>query len=166
VRVTDFGIMRARVRRQRPSGEIALKGKTSYMSPEYLEHKPYDRRSDVWSLGVVLWELLTGQRLFRKPRETDTMLAILHDPIPAPSTFVDSIDRRLDDIVGRAVTRSVGERYATADEMARDLEAYRTSTGSVSPTDVGGWLREILPDSLPALTARIDAILCRRSARG
>jgi serine/threonine protein kinase len=164
VRVTDFGIMRARVRRQRPSAESALKGKTGYMSPEYLERKPYDRRSDVWSLGVVLWELLTGQRLFRKSREADTMLAILHEPIPAPSSLAGNVDRRLDDIVAHAVTRCVEERYATAAEMARELEAYLASTEGVGPTDVGGWLHEVLPDSLTTLTALVDATLCRRSA--
>jgi len=153
------------VRRQHPSGEIALKGQTAYMSPEYLEHRPYDRRSDVWTLGVVLWELLTGRRLFRKPSEAETLLAIVQEPIPAPSAFVSGIDRKLDDIVARAVSRSVDARYATADEMGRDLAAHGAGAGSASPPDVGRWLREILPDSLPTLTALVDATRCRPAVR-
>jgi EAL domain-containing protein (putative c-di-GMP-specific phosphodiesterase class I) len=158
VRVTDFGIMRARVRRQRPSGQTVLKGKVAYMSPEYLARKPYDRRSDVWTLGVVLWELLTGLRLFRKQSEADTSAAVLFEPVPVPSAFSRNIDPRLDDIVAKAVARNVDERYATAYEMAQNLEAYLASNGDpVGPSDVGGWLRQILPDSLPMLTALVEA---------
>jgi serine/threonine protein kinase len=162
VRVTDFGIMRARVRRQRPSGQTVLKGKLAYMSPEYLNRKPYDRRSDVWTLGVVLWELLTGSRLFRKPSEAESFTAVLREPVPPPSAFARNIDRRLDHIVGKAVARDVGERYANANEMAESLEAYLAcSGGAVASSDVGGWLRQILPDSLPTLTALVDATRSR-----
>jgi serine/threonine protein kinase len=164
VRVTDFGIMRARVRRQRPSGQTVLKGKVAYMSPEYLARKPYDRRSDVWTLGVVFWELLTGYRLFRQRSETDSLTAVLSQPIRPPSDFSGNIDRRLDDIIKRAVTRNVDERYPTAHAMAQDLEAYLACTGGVvAPSDVGGWLRQILPDSLPTLTALVDAARGRGS---
>jgi serine/threonine protein kinase len=158
VRVTDFGIMRARVRRQRPSGQMVLKGKTPYMSPEYVGRKPYDRRSDVWTLGVVLWELLTGMQLFRKQREADTFSAIQCEPVPRPSTLCCTIDGRLDDIVATAMARNVDERYATAHEMAQDIEAYLACSGSaVQPSDIGGWLREILPRSRPTLTALVEA---------
>jgi len=162
VRVTDFGIMRARVRRQRPSGQTVLKGKFAYMSPEYLAHKPYDRRSDVWTLGVVLWEMLTGLRLFRKENDADTLGAVLGELVPPPSAFSRHISPRLDGIVARALARSVDERYATASEMATDLEAtLACSGGAVSPSDVGGWLRQILPDSLPTLMALVEATRSR-----
>jgi serine/threonine-protein kinase len=158
VRVTDFGIMRARVRRQRPSGETVLKGKVAYMSPEYLARKPYDRRSDVWTLGVVLWELLTGVRLFLKESQEDTITAVLKESILPPSAFSRSVDRRLDDVLAKALTRNVDQRYATADEMAQDLEAYLgCNGGTVEPSHVSGWLREILPDSLPNLTKLVEA---------
>jgi eukaryotic-like serine/threonine-protein kinase len=158
VRVTDFGIMRARVRRQRPSGQTVLKGKTAYMSPEYLARKPYDRRSDVWTLGVVLWELLTGLRLFRRQSEADTCGAVQRGPVPPPSSLFCNIDRSLDDIVAKAMARDVDDRYPTAHEMAQNLEAYLACSGSaVQPSDVGGWLREILPDSRPTLTALVEA---------
>jgi eukaryotic-like serine/threonine-protein kinase len=162
VRVTDFGIMRARVRRQRPSGENALKGKAAYMSPEYLARKPYDRRSDVWTLGVVLWELLTGLRLFRKKSEAATFAAIQCEAVPPPSAFTPGVDRRLDDIVAKAMARNVDERYVTAHEMAQNIEAYLArGGGAVEPSDVSAWLREILPGSRPALTALVEATRSR-----
>jgi serine/threonine protein kinase len=162
VRVTDFGIMRARLRRQRPSGQTVLKGKFAYMSPEYLARRPYDRRSDVWTLGVVLWELLTGSRLFRKDNEADTLAAVTCETVPPPSTFAPSIDPRLDELVVKALVRNVDERYPTALEMAKDLEAYLASSGGeVGPSDIGAWLRQILPDSLPRLTALVEATRSR-----
>jgi serine/threonine-protein kinase len=158
VRVTDFGIMRARVRRQRPSGETVLKGKAAYMSPEYLERRPYDRRSDVWTLGVVLWELLTGQRLFRRETEGDTFSAVLCQPIAPASTFASNVDARLDEIIARALSRDVEERYASAHDMAQKLEAYLACNGgAVGAPDVGAWLRNILPDSLPMLTSIVES---------
>jgi serine/threonine-protein kinase len=158
VRVTDFGIMRARVRRQRPSGQTVFKGKTAYMSPEYLARKPYDRRSDLWTLGVVLWELLTGLRLFRKDNVADTCAAIQCEPVPPPSAILCNVDRRLDEIVAKAMARDVDERYVTGHEMAESLEAYLASGRSaVQASDVGDWLREILPDSRPMLTALVEA---------
>jgi eukaryotic-like serine/threonine-protein kinase len=157
VRVTDFGIMRARARRQRETAQTVLKGKVAYMSPEYLGCKPYDRRSDVWALGVVLWELLTGSRLFRRQGEADTLSAVASAPIPRPSTLCSNVDRRLDDIIGKALARNVNQRYQTAHDMAQDLEAYLAHCGGAGAPDVGAWLRQLLPDSLPNLTALVEA---------
>ncbi len=134
-----------------------LKGKAAYMSPEYFGSKPYNRRSDVWALGVVLWELLTGCRLFGKKRETDTFSAVLSAPIPRPSTLCGNVDRRLDDIIGKALARNVDQRYQTAHDMAQDLEAYLAHSGGAGAADVGAWLRELLPHSLPKLTALVEA---------
>jgi serine/threonine-protein kinase len=162
VRITNFGITRARVRPQRRAGERVLKGKTTYMSPEYLERKPCDQRSDVWTLGVVLWELLTGLRLFRKESERGTLTAVLREPVLPPSVFFPGIDRRLDAIVAKAVTRDVDERYASAHDMGQSLEAYLAcSGGSVGALDVGAWLRHLLPSSLPTLAAIVEATLSR-----
>ena len=164
VRVTDFGIMRARTRRQWPSGEKLLKGKVGYMSPEYLRRAPYDRRTDVWSLGVVLWELLTGSRLFPQPRECDVAAAVLEGPIPPPSTERHAISRALDAIVARSVTRNVsGGRYKTADEMVQDLHAYLACEGVVGTWDVGAWLHQLRPDSLQSQTELIEAARLRRA---
>lgn len=157
VRITDFGVAQGRGRRQQTRGRT-LKGKLSYMSPEYLSHRPYDRRSDVWALGVVLWEVLTGQRLFRRGSDAATVAAILDEGIPAPSTVRGDVDRRLDDIVLTALRRDPDRRYATALELGAELEKYVAHRRQmVASRDVGRWLSELLPQSLPTLNALMDS---------
>jgi serine/threonine protein kinase len=144
------------------SCELCFELATGGMSTEYLERRPYDRRSDVWTLGVVLWELLTGLRLFRKESDGATFAAILCEPVARPSEFAKSIDGRLDAVVAKAVARRVDERCASAYDMAQNLEAYPACTGgAVEPADVGGWLRDILQDSLPTLTSLMEATRAR-----
>jgi len=157
VRITDFGVAQGRGRRQQTRGRT-LNGKLSYMSPEYLSHRPFDRRSDVWALGVVLWEMLTGQRLFRRDSDAATVAAILDEVIPAPSTVRSDVDRRLDDIVLTALHRDPQRRYATALELGAELQEYVAQRRQmVSNRDVGQWLSDLLPQSLPTLNGLMDA---------
>jgi serine/threonine protein kinase len=88
----DFGVARAfgRVAHTSPGG---LKGKIDYMSPEQASAEEVDHRADVFALGVVLWEALTGRRLFRRETELATMRAIVDDPIPHPSEMATTIPR-------------------------------------------------------------------------
>jgi serine/threonine protein kinase len=152
VRVTDFGIVRARVRRQAPSGAV-LKGKVPYMSPEYLSREPYDRRSDVWAMGVVLWELLTGSRLFRKGSDPDTVCSILTMPVPPPSNLASDVDRRLDAIALKALARNVDDRYRSARELANDLEEWLSrESRSLTSSEIGAWLERMLPGSRAAMS--------------
>ena len=88
-----------------------IKGKLSYMSPEQLNQQSVDCRSDIWGLGVVTWELLTGRRLFRAASEGETVLSVLSRPIPPPSRFAGGVPRQLDAIVLRALSRDVETRY-------------------------------------------------------
>lgn len=163
VRVTDFGIVRARVRKQAPSG-MALKGKLPYMSPEYLGRKPYDRRSDVWAMGVVLWEMLTGSRLFRKDSDASTVRAIVSAPVPPPSQLVSDIDKRLDAIVQKALNRNVEGRYRTARELANDLEEWiARERRAVTPSDVGTWLEGLTPTGKADLSRLVNS--ARKGAR-
>jgi serine/threonine-protein kinase len=147
VRLTDLGIVQAAGRRQH-TGRNTLKGKLAYMSPEYLSRAPYDRRSDIWAMGIVMWELLTGQRLFHGKHEAETLQAIFSAPIAAPSSIGADVDPALDAIVLKALDRNVEHRYRTAADFARALESYLQKQDEVvSSAEVASWLRELLPNS-------------------
>ncbi|MGN6103763.1 MAG: protein kinase domain-containing protein [Kofleriaceae bacterium] len=119
VKLVDFGVAKAT---QTVSTSRRVQGKFSYMAPEKLRGGAGDRRSDIWSLGCVLWEALTLKRLFKGGNDSDTMRQVLESEIPAPSTVNGDVLPELDPIVMRALERDPDRRYATAKEMAADLE--------------------------------------------
>jgi serine/threonine-protein kinase len=120
-RVIDFGVAKARGRlHSTHNGEI--KGKIPYMPPEQLYGEELDRRVDVYSAGVVLWEALAGKRLYDQPNEAAVVLAITEGRVVPPSTFAEGIPPALDAVVMRALEKSPGDRFATAHDMATALE--------------------------------------------
>ena len=121
IKVIDFGIAKTTAT-ETQSGTI--KGKIAYMSPEQLLARGVDQRSDVFSTGVVLWELITGRPLFLRDNEGATLYAIMNEPIRAPSRLRPAVPRALDSIVMRALARTPADRYDTAEEMGLDLERF------------------------------------------
>ncbi|HUS33193.1 MAG TPA: protein kinase [Kofleriaceae bacterium] len=120
VKLLDFGVATAAHRlTQTASGEV--KGKYAYMSPEQCRGEPLDRRSDIFSLGIVLYELTTLRRLFKRANELQVMKAITEDPIPRPTREAPDYPQALEDICVRALARDPAQRYATAAEMREDL---------------------------------------------
>jgi serine/threonine-protein kinase len=121
-RLIDFGVAKARHRlTETRSG--SLKGKYGYMSPEQAKAQPVDRRADLFSAGVVLWEALTGGRLFRGENEFDTVRRIVEGPIPAPSSIAPAVPRELDAVVQKALMRERERRFQSASEFLEALEA-------------------------------------------
>jgi len=146
VRVTDFGIAQARRRLHHTEGQ-KLKGKLSYLAPEQLHRGVADLRVDVWGLGVTLWELLTGRRLFLGSNEGETLASVMSRVVQPPSTFRASVPQELDRIVLRALERDVSKRYQSARSLARDLERFLTSVGDQVPAmDVADWMAEAFPE--------------------
>jgi serine/threonine protein kinase len=141
VKMIDFGVARAfgRVAHTSPGG---LKGKIDYMSPEQASAEEVDHRADVFALGVVLWEAVTGRRLFRRETELATMRAIVDDPIPHPSEIV-SIPQELDAIVMRALRKRKDARFASAQEMAVALEKFAFSNNGFSPMQVAAYTKSL-----------------------
>jgi serine/threonine-protein kinase len=141
VKMIDFGVARAfgRVAHTSPGG---LKGKIDYMSPEQASAEEVDHRADVFALGVVLWEALTGRRLFRRETELATMRAIVDDPIPHPSEMAE-IAPELDAIVMRALRKRKDARFASANEMAVALERYAFSVNGFSPMQVASYTKSL-----------------------
>jgi hypothetical protein len=120
-RITDFGIARATARMTLEEQSI-VKGKPSYMAPEQLGSGEVTQRVDVFSAGVVLWELLTGRPLFRSADEWATMHAVLTRVVPAPSSVEPAVPAALDAIVLRALERDPARRFATAGDFLAALE--------------------------------------------
>ena len=140
VQVMDFGIARA-AGRLHVTQAGAIKGKLAYMAPEQLKRLEPDRRVDVWALGVVLWEMLTQQRLFRRDSEMDTMAAVATAPIEPPSALVPGLPARIDEVVLKALARERDERYPTARALARDLHrAVATLPEPVGVSDLADFL--------------------------
>ena len=131
-RMIDFGVAQAAVRRgTRPD---VLRGKFGYMSPEMVRGLPLDRRSDVFSAGVVLHEVLTGKRLFTGPSELAVMEKVRAGDVRPPSEVNRAVPRALDAVVLRALEREPDRRFAWAGEMRDALLPF---TRGAAPDDCG-----------------------------
>jgi eukaryotic-like serine/threonine-protein kinase len=167
VKLTDFGIAKARGFLTDQEGEIVA-GKADYMSPEQANFKITDRRSDLFSAGVVLAHLLVGRNIFKGPTAEESRQRILSQPIPDFRTLDERIDDRLNVILGRCLTRDLGKRYATADVLMYDLEYY-IYHGGYGPTNetLGKFIRELFGQAVPppAAGAKGSTQLLKHTAR-
>ena len=121
VKVLDFGIAKANSQIARTRTGV-LKGKTAYMSPEQAMGERLDRRTDVFSIGILLWELTTGRWLYRRKTELETLKAVVEVDAPRPSTVRHDYPMDLERIVMRALARSPAERWATAGDLRGALD--------------------------------------------
>lgn len=143
-RITDFGVARAEARISSTRGS-QVKGKVPYMSPEQLRAETLDRRTDVYAIGVVLWEMLTGARLFRAPSDGALVASVMAGPTRSPVDVDATIPQALSDVTMRALG-PVTERYASAADFADALEeaAERAGMHPSSPRALGNFVRQSL----------------------
>jgi tRNA A-37 threonylcarbamoyl transferase component Bud32 len=140
VKVVDFGIAKLAADPEL-SQRYALKGKLAYMAPEQLHNLPVDRRCDVFSLGIVLYEITTKTRLFKGATEVQTMKAVLDGVVPPPSSLIPEYPPALERIVMRALAMNPDERYQSARELQIDLEAFvHEQRIRVSPAALAEWM--------------------------
>ncbi|HEY0190493.1 MAG TPA: tetratricopeptide repeat protein [Kofleriaceae bacterium] len=132
VKLVDFGVAKAS---QSSTASTRIQGKFSYMAPEKLRGGAGDRRSDIWSLGCVLWEALTLRRLFKGANDGDTMHQVLGGPILPPSQVNGDVPADFDAICLRALDRDPATRYATAKAMAAELEDVLRKHGYAAKND-------------------------------
>jgi serine/threonine protein kinase len=123
VKLLDFGIASAASESGvEQTDQGTFKGKLRYIAPERLRNEPFDARSDLYALGVVLWEMLACRRLFRGSNDAEIWKLILEMPIPAPSSVRPEVPASLDAIVVRMLDRDPDKRYQTGQAVADDLE--------------------------------------------
>jgi serine/threonine protein kinase/CRP-like cAMP-binding protein len=123
VKLTDFGIAAARNKLTLTNPGTVL-GKSAYMSPEHARGEIVNARADLWATGVILWEMLTGDRLFAAETPVATIARVMNHQVMPPSESRDGISPELDQIALRALKRDVRKRFQSADEMADALDAY------------------------------------------
>jgi serine/threonine-protein kinase len=147
-KVVDFGIAKFSSRMASTRAGM-LKGKIAYMSPEQVVGEPIDRRTDIFALGVVLWELTTGQRLFRMDSDLDTMAKVQECNPPRPSTIVRGYPIDLEKIVMKALAKNKNERYRTARELSRALQSLLMRRGLfVASDEVAAYMQSLFADRI------------------
>lgn len=149
VKLTDFGIAKARGFLTDQEGEVVA-GKADYMSPEQADFQITDRRSDLFSVGVVLSNLLLGKNIFKGSTADESRTRILKMPVPDFRTLDPRVDDRLNEILQSCLSRNLTQRYATADELMYDLEYY-IYHGGYGPTNetLGKFIRELFGQLTP-----------------
>jgi serine/threonine protein kinase len=158
VKVIDFGIAKA-VGRTSTTQAGMVKGKYAYMSPEQLRGLPLDRRSDVFACGIILYELVTGTRLFVAEDTLATLRKVRDVDITPPREVDPDISPALERIILKALSKHVDERYQSAGEMHDDLLAYAQHSGQyASRQTIADWMTSVFADEYAAETSRIAAI--------
>ncbi len=145
VKLIDFGIALS-LHRSSKTATGVLKGKIGYMAPEQLSGHGADARSDLWALGVVAWECLTGRRLFASRREPDAAAKVLEGQIPPPSLARPEVDAELDAIVLGLLERDPASRIQTGGELVRRLTEWSRSHPLPAQPELAAWLAELLPE--------------------
>ena len=156
VKLIDFGIAKAKSKSTKTQVGM-LKGKFSYMSPEQVSGQPIDRRSDIFSLGVVFFEMLTGKRLFLGKNDVETLEKIRKAEVLPPSVFNSAVPPELDRIVLKALAKDREERYQWASEFAEDLKKFSYSSGKIfTRQDMMNFMSEFFADELEEETAKLE----------
>ena len=144
VKLMDFGIAKATDQQRQETISGTIKGKISYLSPEQVMGSRLDRRSDIFSLAVVIWEMLTSRKCFSGDNEFAILYKIRMAEVAAPSTIRPGIHPELDAIILKALRGDREERYQTADELLNDLNAFRYKHGLLASTSkLAGFLRDM-----------------------
>jgi eukaryotic-like serine/threonine-protein kinase len=157
VKLLDFGIARitSEFRLAVTQGR-ALRGKCPYLAPEQITGGTIDGRSDIFALGVVLWEMLTGERLFSAESDLDTIASVLNREIPPPSHFAPEVPGNVDRLVLAMLARDPGQRYRSAEVLAVDLDEAMRALPS-RQRDLPELLRRLFPPTtleLPTVSPR------------
>lgn len=159
VKLIDFGLAKA-VGRAQATNVDALKQKLSYMSPEMVKGRPVDARSDIFGLGVCLYEMLTGKRLFSGANDVETLKMVARASVPPPSAVIEDPPDELEMIVMRALEREPHHRFQTCGEMAAALDTYlHGAEPDFGTQTLSHWMHELFADEIESEQARVKQLL-------
>ncbi|WP_437777579.1 protein kinase domain-containing protein [Sorangium sp. So ce1097] len=154
-KVVDFGIAKV-ADRLSSTRAGTLKGKLAYMSPEQVRGNDVDRTTDVFALGVVLWELTTNQRLFRMDTDLDTLEKVQACIVPPPSTIVPDYPIELESVVMKALAKHRHDRFQTARELSRALQSFLMRSGVfVGSEEVAHFVQQVFADRIQKREAHL-----------
>src|SRR5262249_6291940 len=156
IKLIDFGIAKAAGKASKTQAGI-LKGKFGYMSPEQVRGLPIDRRSDVFSVGIVLYELLTGERLFVGESDFSTLEKVRNVEILPPSTYNRKIPDELERIVLQALAKDVEDRYQNSIDLHDDLQAFMYTAGEFySRKDLAAGMKKTFASEIEEETRKLE----------
>ena len=156
IKLIDFGIAKAAGKASKTQAGI-LKGKFGYMSPEQVRGLPIDRRSDIFSVGIVLYELLTGERLFMGESDFSTLEKVRNVEILPPSSYNKDIPTELERIVLKVLAKDPEDRYQNAIDLHDDLQAFLFTKGELfSRKDLAAWMKRMFPGEIEEENAKAD----------
>lgn len=148
VKLVDFGVAKAAGRSASETTAGQIKGKAPYMAPEQALGQRVDRRTDLFAMGIVLYQITTGKHPFRGENDIATLHNILHKDVPSPRFVDPKFPRPLEAVINRALSRQVAKRFESAKEMADALgRVFPPTHRRVDVSDVGGFVQDLLGDS-------------------
>jgi serine/threonine-protein kinase len=160
-RITDFGVARA-TSRLTSTRVGQLKGKLAYMAPEQAQGEVLDRRADVFSAGILVWETLAAKRLFKAENEAATLSRVMNEPIPDLRRVAPHLSRELSEVVKRALDRDRNKRYATAQQFAEAIEAAATGRDGVAPPQhVAQFVKDMIGQEIEQQREAVRAWIAR-----
>ena len=156
VKLIDFGIAKAAGKASTTQAGI-LKGKFGYMSPEQVRGLPIDKRSDIFAVGIVLYELLTGERLFVGETDFSTLEKVRNVEIVPPSSYNKKIPQELERLMMKALARDPEDRYSNAIDLHDDLQSFLYSIGEFySRKDLAGWMKKTFAAEIEEDNAKLE----------
>jgi eukaryotic-like serine/threonine-protein kinase len=148
VKIIDFGIAKAANRSQKTQAGI-LKGKFGYMSPEQVRGLPIDRRSDVFAVGVILYEMLTGERLFVGESDFSTLEKVRNADVPTPRQFNPNIPAGLERVLMKALSGDADSRYQWGSDLQEDLMRFLLAGDAIySSKHLSGYMKEAFAEDI------------------
>jgi serine/threonine-protein kinase len=153
VKLTDFGIAKAQTRKEQSPGNL-IKGKIAFMSPEQAAGEALDARSDLFSVGTMLYVMITRRHPFDAPTDYETLMLVKSGDFLAPETARPGLNPELYRVIRKAMAKGAGDRYQTAEEMLIDVEqVMRLAFRPVGQTELQRWLADLSSkDGVPPLT--------------